>query len=157
MVVGHYAAALIPHARQPRTPVWLFLLAANVSDFIWLVLAFAGLEAPRPASMFAASYSNLVVGMPYSHDLVPALGLALAIGVLSVLLTRSATAAGWCAALVVIHELCDFISGFEHRLLGPGTKRVGLDLYHRSPELALVLEAAFGAVCTWWFVRYRAS
>jgi hypothetical protein len=155
VVIGHYAAALVPHQRHPSAPVWLLLLAANVSDFIWLLLAALGLEAPRPGSMLEATYQNLAVEMPYSHDLVPALALAAVMAVAGFALTRHAATAAWCGALVLVHEACDFLSGFRHRVLGPGTPDLGLDLYHRAPEIALAIEALFGAACVFWFLRAR--
>ena len=41
MIVGHYAAALVPYSRLEGRPLWLLLLCANVPEFLWLVLALA--------------------------------------------------------------------------------------------------------------------
>jgi hypothetical protein len=157
MIIGHYATALIPHQRLPAVPLWVFLLAANLSDFAWLLFALLGLEAPRPDSMFAASFRDLEVQMPYSHDLVPAGLWALVAGAIAWGVTRSRAAMVWCAALVVFHEACDLVAGFEHHILGPSTASVGLDLYGRAPEAAILLEAALGAGCVLWFLRQRAA
>ena len=156
MIIGHYAAALIPHERDPQTPLALYLFLANAADFLWLGAAAVGLEAPVPRSLFEASFANLHVAMPFTHDLVPTMGWAVLAAAVVYAATRRGAPAGWAAALVVAHEACDLLSGFSHWILGPATPAIGLNLYGRAPEVALLLEAAFGAGCTWWFVRARA-
>ncbi len=156
MLLGHYATALVPHHRLPRAPVWLWMAAANLPDFVWLVLAALGLETPRPTSILQASFANLRVDMRYSHDLLPLLGLAALAGGAAYLLTRDHRVAGWCVALVVLHEMCDLLAGFPHHVVGPDSALIGLNLYGRAPELALLLDAGVGAACVWWFVRAEA-
>src|SRR5262249_14207077 len=138
------------------TPLVLYLLLANVTDLLWLGFAVAGLETPRPNSFFEASFGNLRVEMPYSHDLVPTFGWAALAALVVLAITRRAAPAAWAAALMVVHEACDLVCGFGHWILGPSTPTIGLNLYGRSPETALFIEAAFGAACTFWFVRARA-
>lgn len=156
MIIGHYAAALIPHQQDAKTPVGFYLFMANVSDLLWLVFAVWGLETPVPGSLFSASFSNLRVEMPYSHDLVPTLAWAALAALVAFAVWRRAAPAMWSAALVLTHEACDLLAGFSHWVWGPGTPTVGLDLYGRAPETALVIEALFGVACTWWYLRSRA-
>ena len=164
MILGHYATALIAHQRAPRLPVWLLLATANLPDLLWLVLAAVALEAPHPASVLDASFANLTVEMTYSHDLVPALGLAALAAAGTYLLTVQSTATravasaagAWCGALVLGHEASDLVAGFEHHMAGPRSPSIGLNLYGQAPELALVLEALLGAACVAWFTRARA-
>lgn len=156
MVLGHYATALIPHQRVPTAPFWLFLLAANLLDFAWLAFALAGPEMPAPGSMFEATFHNIRVEMPYTHDGF-AVGVWVLVGFgLGFAVTRQIAPALWCGALVIVHELCDLLSGFEHYLYDD-VFPIGLNLYGRAPELALVFEAAFGGVCVWWYLRARAA
>jgi hypothetical protein len=147
MIVGHYATALIPHARLKDTPLWLLLLCANLADFAWLALALAGLEAPQPTSILDASFQAIRVEMRFSHDALPTLLGALAVGVAVYLFRRRAAEALVCAALVAGHLLCDLLAGYPHHLDGASTAQIGLGLYQSAPVAALFIEAAFGAAC----------
>ena len=73
MIVGHYAAALVPYSRLDGRPLWLLLVCANVPEFLWLALALAGVEPTNPASLLDATFPNIDVHMTYSHNLVPGL------------------------------------------------------------------------------------
>ncbi len=158
MIVGHYAAALLPYSRlrDLGTPLWLLLLCANVPEFLWLGLALAGVEPAHPASFVDASLQNLEVDMLYSHDLVPALVQAAVVGGV-VALVWSRRVALWCAALVVVHVLCDYVVGFQHHLLGPGTLPIGLDSYGSMPLAAVGIELAFAVAGVFAYQRSEAS
>ena len=71
MIVGHYAAALVPYSRLEGRPLWLLLVCANVPEFLWLALALAGVEPTKPASLLDATFPNIDVHMTYSHNLIP--------------------------------------------------------------------------------------
>jgi len=145
MIVGHYAAALIPYSRlkESRTPFWLLLLCANVPEFLWLLLALLGIEPASPASMFDASFSSLDVHMTYSHNLIPGLLQGVAVGVLVYGWLRRGDVALWCGFLAAFHVLCDLVVGFEHQLWGPGSARVSLNTYASAPYLAIAIELVF--------------
>ncbi|MHB2017616.1 MAG: hypothetical protein ACYCW6_11770 [Candidatus Xenobia bacterium] len=157
MIVGHYATALFPRHRFPRAPFWLFLLCAQLADFLWLAFAFIGLEPTDPKSFLDASLQNLHVNMLYSHNLMPTLLLAATVTLAVLLWRRGLKQALWCGALVVLHFLCDLIVGYEHGLFGRDSSPIGLNLYYYNPYLALCLEAAFGATCVAWFVDAEAA
>ena len=155
MIIGHFATALVPHARRVGVPLWVLLLCSNLADFLWLALTMAGIEHATPDSMWEATCANLEVAMPVSHDLLPTIVLAALV----------AGAVGWrygtrrgavaCGILVLLHLACDLLCGYEHNLAGPATRAVGLNLYQRSPHVAIVLEAAFGALCVSLYRRER--
>jgi hypothetical protein len=155
MIIGHYAAALIPHARRVNVPLPVLLLCANASDFLWMALALAGVEAPQPASMWDATFTNMQVDMRYSHDVIPSLLFTLLVVAMVRAVYGSWRAAFWCGALGVVHSACDLLSGFEHHVWGQNTPAVGLDLFHTHPHVALTLEAAFGALCVWGYLALR--
>ncbi len=157
MIVGHYAPALIAHQRQPRAPLWLFMVAGSLQDLVWVALGLAGVEAPRPSSLLETSFLNMRVEMTYSHDLLPALLWCAVMAGVGYAITRRGAVAAWCAALVGIHEISDVVAGFQHHVLGPSTPIFTTNLYGRAPELAILIEAAFGAACVWWFIRARAA
>jgi hypothetical protein len=73
VIVGHYAAALVPHSRLEGRPLWLLLVCADVPEFLWLALALTGVEPTTPASLLDATFPNIDVHMTYSHNLVPGL------------------------------------------------------------------------------------
>jgi hypothetical protein len=157
MIVGHYATALVATEKAPRAPFWWLLIASNIADFVMLLLVVVGIEKMEPSSMFEATLSNLRVDMTYSHDVLPALGWTVGVGLLAFVIWRDVPTAIWSAILVAFHEVCDLVSGFHHYIYGPETTRVGLALYTNAPELALAIEVALGVACVWWFARSRSG
>lgn len=147
MIVGHYAAALIPRTPLRDRPFWILLVAANVPEFLWLLLAVIGVERPSPDSFADASFQNLAVRMTYSHNLVPGIVQGVVVGLAVLAWRRDTPLALWCAGLTVFHVLSDYVVGFEHQLLGPDSMAVGLNTYGRAPELALLIELGFSLAC----------
>ena len=147
MIVGHYAAALVPYTRNRSFPLWLLLLCANLPEFLWLGLSLAGLERPAPDSILDATFQNLVVEMTFSHNLLPALLQAALTAAVVQLVWKQRRLTLWCAGLVVLHVLCDYVVGFEHQLAGPDSLAVALNTYGSVPALAITIELAFAAAC----------
>lgn len=153
MIVGHYAAALVPYSKLEKRPLWLLLVCANVPEFLWLLLALLNIEPASPPSIFDATFQNLKVSMTYSHNLIPALmqGVVV-IGVVQVFF-RDLPLALWCGVLTVVHVLSDLIVGFEHQLMGPDSVPVSLNTYGHAPYLAILIELAFALACIFYFQR----
>lgn len=147
MVVGHFATALLPHSKYPQFPVFIFLICANLADFLWLILALFGIEYPFPVSMWDVTFQHMEVPVMYSHELVPTLALAGIVTLLVYLVYRQKGPALACGALVLLHLVCDLLSGLEHYTHGPGSFCISLNLYGKTPHLAIVIEAVFGAIC----------
>lgn len=157
MIIGHYATSLIPRSvLGGRCPYWLLLLCSQIPEFLWLALALVGVERPHPDSMLDATFGNLSVAMTYSHNLVPVLIQAALVGAVVWLVTRQRDVAAWCAGLVVTHVLCDYVVGFEHQLLGPGSLAVGLNSYGRFPHLAILFELGFSVALVFTYHRLEA-
>lgn len=156
MIVGHYAAALLPRAHQARGPFWLLLLSANIPEFLWLALALFGVESPEPASLFQATFANLKVSMHWSHNLLPGAVQAVLVGAAVRLIWRDLGLALWCAGLVLLHILCDFLVGFEHQVLSPQSPVVSLNLYATAPYAAIGIELLFSLICLVYYDRTRA-
>ena len=153
MIVGHYAAALVPYSRLEGRPLWLLLVAANVPEFLWLTLALAGVEPTEPASLLDATFPSIVVHMTYSHNLIPGFIQGLIVFALVQLIWRDRTLALWCGALTVAHVLCDLLVGFKHELLGPNSPQVSLDTYGNAPVLAIAIELVFALGCVYAYLR----
>lgn len=156
MIVGHYAAALVPYSRLEGRPLWLLLVCANVPEFLWLTLALAGVEPTTPASLLDATFPNIDVHMTYSHNLVPGLIQGVIVFALVQLIWRDRPLALWCGALTVVHVLCDILVGFQHQLLGPDSPQVSLDTYGRAPFLAIGIELVFALGCVYVYLTSEA-
>jgi hypothetical protein len=151
VIVGHYAAALIPYSRLKQYPFWLLLLCANVPEFFWLLLALVHVEAPSPTSLLDASFQTLHVDMVYSHNLVPGVIQGVVVAILVYLWFRDRTLALWCGFLTLFHVLCDLVVGFGHQLLGRESPRVSLNSYGSMPYVAIAIELAFSIACVGWY------
>lgn len=150
MVAGHFATALVAKRLAPRGHLAFYLLIAQLPDLIWFLLHFAGVEPTGPANPMVTSLDSMHAEMTYSHDMLPTLGwVALAIVVGRALF--GSWRPGWAGgALIVVHGLCDALSGHPHFVFGPDSLQVGIGLYASAPYLALAVEAVFtGAVMAW--------
>jgi hypothetical protein len=152
VIVGHYAAALVPYSKLEGRPLWLLLVCANVPEFLWLALALAGVEPTHPASLLDATFPNLDVHMTYSHNLIPGLVQGVIVFAIVFAVWRDRPLALWCGALTVVHVLCDLLVGFKHELLGPDSPQVSLDTYGHAPVLAIAIELVFALGCVHAFL-----
>lgn len=152
MVLGHYASAFLVRPHLPAAPFWLLLLASNLAEFLWLVLALAGVEPTKPDSILDATFNNLDVHMTYSHNVVP--NLVLGVVVLAVVQTiwKNLKLSLGCAFLTCLHVWSDFVVGFQHELVGPDSMKIGLNSYGRFPYFAILIEWVFAVLCLTYFV-----
>lgn len=160
MIMGHFATALVPtqQARSnPKAVFWLFLLAAQFLDFLMLGFMAVGLETVSPENFLNASFDGMQTNMLYSHNLVPVAILALGFGAATYAVLRDATVALWCFALIVFHELCDLVVGFEHNITTADSPSVGMSLYTTAPVAGILIEAAMCFALVWWFATQRAK
>jgi hypothetical protein len=153
MIVGHYAAALVPYSRLESRPLWLLLVCANVPEFLWLALALAGVEPAKPASLLDATFPTIDVHMTYSHNLIPGVIQGVIVFALVQAIWRDRPLALWCGALTVVHVLCDLLVGFKHELLGPDSPQVSLDTYGHAPVIAIAIELVFALACVFAYLR----
>lgn len=156
MIAGHYAAALAPAAHRVPAPFWLLLLCAQIPEFFWLALALAGVEPAWPASLLDATFANLQVDMRYSHNLVPALMQAALTAAVVAVFYRRLSVVLWCAGLVVVHVLCDYVVGFSHQVWWYASTEIALNSYRTMPYVAVLIELAFALGCIYYFQRVRA-
>jgi len=61
MYAAHFAAGLAIKARVPRTPTWALMTAVFLPDFVWIVLAWAGIEPTLPPRGFFDDWSHSLV------------------------------------------------------------------------------------------------
>lgn len=144
VLTGHFASALVPYGRNRTLPLFTLLLLAQLPDLL------------IPLDVMRSGERNLNdLHMTLSHDLVP-IAVMSTIVALALHLWRKTpwlTVAG--TALVVVHWLCDLLSGFSHNVAGPNTAQLGLDLYRSAPAQAFMIEFVFAAGCLAWFFLER--
>jgi hypothetical protein len=160
VIAGHYATALVPYElmrHKRRVPLWVFLVAAQFTDLLMVFLVQIGIEQLLPRDFLEMSFGHSSSDMWLSHDVLPALGWAVATGLAFGFITRDRVVGLWCGALVVLHEVCDLWVGYSHHWAGEGTGVVGLNLYQRAPVIGLLFETALCTVIIVWLLRRRAA
>ena len=160
MVMGHFATALVPYQKcrdNPKAKFWLFLLAAQFLDFLMLGFMALGMETVSPENFFDASFADMHTNMLYSHNLVPVAIWALGFALIAYAAFKDVTISLWCFALIVFHELCDLVVGFEHNVSSADSAAVGMKLYTTAPVAGLLIEAAMCFGLVWWFTKQRAN
>ena len=157
MVAGHFATALLAKQRAPSGHIAFYLVISQLPDLLWFLFHFLGLEPTTPANPMNATLGTMRAEMTYSHDLLPTLGWLL-VAVLAGRALFGSWRPGWAAgALVVVHAVCDALSGHPHYIFGPETAQVGLGLYRTAPFLALAVEAVFTLAVVGWVFRADAK
>lgn len=144
MITGHFATALVPYVRDRKLPLFALLLASQAQDLL------------IPLDIAVSGQRNFrLLEMTLSHDLVPALVIALVVGIALHLAYRSTKVTAIGIGLVLFHEACDLLSGFAHNVLGPDTPRLGFDFYRSAPATAFIIEFALALVCVGYFLFER--
>jgi len=128
MFVGHYAAALAAKAAEPRTPLWTYVLGAQLLDVGYSALVVAGIEKFRVNESLPGNPLELI-HMPYSHGLPAALVWSLVAALLCKPLLKLTWRASAVVGLVV----------FSHWLLDWIVHRPDLELWYRGPKVGLGL------------------
>lgn len=160
MIAGHFATALIPYEllrKKKPAPFWLLLLASQFLDFLMLFLVLFGLEKLEPTNFFDTAFALTHSEMLISHDILPLIGWTILFGLAVLLFTKRWDLTIWCMILVAFHEVLDLIVGFEHFILGPETKSLGLNLYNKAPITGLIIEAILCIGIIYWLSRKRAQ
>jgi len=141
MFVGHYSAAFLAKRVEPRVPLWLLFIAAQLVDIIWDLFVLLGIEKLRLVPGITASNPLDLYYMPYTHSLVAAVVWAVAAGLLS-------RRAGWVTSgqgallvglVVASHWVLDFVVHRPDLPLLDDSMKVGLGLW-KLPLVSLALE-----------------
>ena len=142
MITGHFTTALVPYAGDRKMPLFILLVIVQLQDLL------------IPLDIFLSKETDLMkLEMTYSHDLVPALFMALLAGGIIHLIYRNRRWTAWVVGLVGFHEICDLFSGFAHNVWGLSTWRLGFDFYRQAPLTAYVIELGLALICTGYFLR----
>lgn len=139
MFMGHYAVALVAHAKQPCLPLWVYMGAVQWLDLLWAVLVLLGVEKIRLDSSFATTPVDMYF-IPYSHGLPMAILWSVAIAYLGKWVFRvNRATAGLLGLAVFSHWLLDLLVHHADLALGVGGIKLGLGLWN-YPVLSSALE-----------------
>lgn len=155
MFVGHYSAAFVGKAVEPRIPFWALFLAAQLVDVFWAIFVILGIER---ASLDPALPSNPLVleYMPYTHSLAATFvwtAVAYVVARRSPALGGAGRCAAVLAAVVASHWFLDLL---VHRpdlpLDGDQSMKLGLALWN-YPLAAFLIEMALLYTCIGLWAR----
>lgn len=151
MFVGHYAAAMVAKAVEPKAPMWTLAAACQLVDIGWSSFIITGVERARVDPALPGS-TLVLYDMPWTHSLPGALAWSVAAALLVKLLLRQSNLAGVVVGLTVFsHWILDLIVHRPDLDLWPGGQKVGFALWNYPvPEQALEigLLAIGGAIWT---------
>ena len=155
MLVGHYGASFIAKAAEPRVPLWVLLLAAQLVDVFWAVFVLVGVERVH-LDPTLASNAMVLDSIPYTHSF---LGGVLWAGAAGLIVTRSPALggtrrAGLVVALVVVsHWILDLLVHRPDLTLWGTPPKLGMGLWD-VPWLAYGVELVLVASGAVFCVRY---
>lgn len=142
MLLGHYGAAFAAKRVAPRASLGTFALAAQLLDELWPILVLLGIEHVRIAPGEMAANPLDFVYYPYTHSLLGALLLSIALGAVYHAIRRDGRTATIVGLLVLSHWILDVPMHRPDLPLWPGSStRIGLGAW-RSIPLTIVLELA---------------
>ena len=156
MFTGHFAAAIAAKAAAPQAPLWVYVGASQLIDFIWAGLIIAGVEKVAIDPTLKGSPLDLSY-MPYTHSLPATIGWSL----LAALIARrwwSARTAAVVGLVVFSHWLLDLLVHRPDLPLGFTGPRLGLGLWN-FPVAAMAVEIGLLGLATamWTAQRVRAG
>ncbi len=140
MFIGHYSASYVAKAIEPRIPLGILFLAAQLVDIVWAGLVLAGVEDTRLVSGFTATNDYQLVYVPYSHSLAATVCWAAVAAGVWLVARRQWRPALVIAAVVVSHWLLDLLVHTADLPLFGTRYKQGLGLWN-YPYLSLGLEA----------------
>lgn len=158
MVIGHYAAALAAKAIEPRAPLWIYVVAAQLIDIAWALLVILGVEHLRLDPALPGS-PLVLYDMPWTHSLPAALTWSLAAATIAARTLRLPNRAAIMIGLVVFsHWLGDLLVHRPDLALWPRGPEVGFALWnHPAAEQAVEIGLLGLAAMAWGAQRVRAG
>jgi hypothetical protein len=158
MFVGHYAVSFYLKSKDPGVPLWVFILAVQFVDIIWVLLVLAGIEQVAMVPGITAASPLDLQYVPYTHSLPAVIGWSLLAFWVWFRLGRGAKGRARAAALlgmaVFSHWVADLLVHRPDLPLYDNTAKVGLGLWN-YPAISFPLEIGMLtlAMGSW----YRAS
>jgi hypothetical protein len=134
MFVGHYAVSFATRGTGVLLPLWVWFVAVQWLDVVFMTLLLAGVEKLRLTEGFTETNALDLYFMPYSHGLVGALVLSAVFATIVAAVFpagRRPLALGLVALASFSHWLLDLVMHTpDLPLLGDDSTKVGLGLWN---------------------------
>ena len=143
MHVGHFAVGLLAKRVEPKLSLGTLVLAAMLSDFLWAIFLFAGIEHVRlKPGRGAANYAD-AYDIAFSHSLLMDVVWGALFAAAYFLRRRYPRGALVLFVAVLSHWLLDVVAHRPDMSLAPGTDSFyGLGLWTSIPA-TLIVEGGF--------------
>ena len=152
--VDHSATALLIKRRFPSVSIAPLLISVQAMELAWVALNYLGVERTTTNAAVRSVADIHLAYIPYSHSVATVTAAALIIWwTIERVLGRPAL--GRAVALgIVSHLLLDLATHAPDIALWPGSPfpPLGLGLYSGAPAAAFVVELLYGVMC-WWVYR----
>lgn len=155
MFIGHWAPALAAAAASKKSPgLGTLFVAAQLVDWAFFSLAWAGVEHLRIVPGFTAMNPMDLYHMPYTHSLLGSAVWAAAFAGLLWLVLKDRSAALIGGGVVLSHWFLDLLVHAPDLTLAGSPPPLGLGLWnHPMIEIPLELAITFGALA--WYAKAR--
>jgi len=145
ILAGHYSAAFLAKAAEPRVPLWVLVLAAQAIDAVGAVLLLLGVEHPRIEPGLPANPLD-IYNTPYTHSLVGTLVWSTLAFVIVRQWLGSRRAGLATGAVVLSHWWLDLLVHQPDLTLWGAPPELGLSLgSHPAASLAVELALLVGS------------
>ena len=153
MHVGHFAVGLVAKRVEPKLSLGTLVLAAMLSDFLWAIFLFAGIEHVRfKPGRGAANYAD-AYDIAFSHSLLMDVVWGALFAAAYFLRRRYPRGTLVLFIAVLSHWLLDVLAHRPDMSLAPGTDRFfGLGLWTSIPA-TLIVEGGFWVLAIILYVR----
>ncbi len=156
MFAGHYAVGFAATKTPVQLPLWVWFVAVQWLDVLFMALVLGGVEKLRLTDGFTASNDLDLYYMPFTHGLVGALLMSVILAVIVAAVFpagRSPVAFAVVALASFSHWLLDLVMHTpDLPLLGDDSTKVGLGLWDHY-AIGLILELALLVAAVWLYTR----
>ena len=149
--VDHSATALLIKRRFPSVSMTPLLVSVQAMELAWVALNYLGVEQTTTASTVRSVADIHLAYIPYSHSVATVMAAAL-VAWWSLERGLGRPALGRAVAIgIVSHLVLDVATHAPDIALWPGSPfpRLGLGLYSGAPSVAFAVELLYGVLC-WW-------
>jgi hypothetical protein len=155
MFVGHYGVSFAAKRTGVPLPLWVWFVAVQWLDFVFMTLVLCGVEKVRLVDDFTETNALDLYYMPYSHGLPGAVVMSLVLaGIVAAIFPAARRPAAF--ALVALasfsHWVLDLFMHTHDMPLYDNSAKVGFGLWDHL-ALGLALEFAVLILGAWLYVR----